>query len=686
MHTSRLLSFLLLLLTNASSHAAVTLAGSAWYNGNASGHTSPNPADTGYWIPGNQGNITGITFSPGDRNQFGTNTGTAYLQNLIFAQAPSGASTSAFATIIDLTTNTVVGSSISSVAAGNDNTNARSTNTPFRFDSLALDSSKTYAVIFTTTAATPGTNVTIPSTVGSLLASGTNIDDDGGSLIVNMMRFGGTINPPDVIDLISNTGAFLPAAQVNFADFELWHTATFTSTDQHLTTLNAASGSVSQSSPLDVEGIRKTGTGSYILNNISNLNSGDVIIEQGTLRLDGNTTSSALVGSGQIMINNYGAQNQASQLFGGATLQLNPTSGTLNVDNSIEGVGTILKTGAGQVELTAANSFTGTIQINQGKLALKHLEAAGGKPHVSIGDNGVFSLAGLFVNQTAIISSLSGSGAVDAQYESAAGIKTLEVRQNIDTTYSGVLRNSTSAADPRRLALTKSGTGILRLTGNNTYTGPTIINGGTLVINGLHSIPDGAPTAGHATTVNANGTLAGTGTISSPAAIKSGGVLAAGDPTLASTLGTLTFNAGLTLEAGSTSIFELSGATGTFSDPLHIDSSLLTSTADLHDHFEINGSLNLGDGSLIKIQLLSYVAGYGDVFNLIDWSTPGNAIATGFDPLTDFDFSEALLTSGLQWNTDRFLSDGIIYVTPEPSRALLIMLGACLSILSRRRP
>ena len=69
---------------------------------------------------------------------------------------------------------------------------------------------------------------------------------------------------------------------------------------------------------------------------------------------------------------------------------------------------------------------------------------------------------------------------------------------NASTTYSGAISGSRG--------FNKAGTGTLTLTGTDSYTGVTNINGGTLQV-------IGAITSSSAVNVNAGGTLAGTGTV-----------------------------------------------------------------------------------------------------------------------------------------------------------------------------
>jgi autotransporter-associated beta strand protein len=119
-----------------------------------------------------------------------------------------------------------------------------------------------------------------------------------------------------------------------------------------------------------------------------------------------------------------------------------------------------------------------------GKLLL-NLPTAGG---------GIVGLVGLNTD-----ASNPGTPLIDTA--SASGGPILTVSNTTDNTFAGIIANSGT-----KLSLTKAGTGTLTLSGDNSYTSPTIINGGMLVAghgNALGLIGAGTGTI----TVNTNGTL-----------------------------------------------------------------------------------------------------------------------------------------------------------------------------------
>ncbi len=102
-----------------------------------------------------------------------------------------------------------------------------------------------------------------------------------------------------------------------------------------------------------------------------------------------------------------------------------------------------------------------------------------------------------------------------------------------------------------------AGTGLTILTGADTYTGETIINGGTLFINGDHTAATGE------ITVQSSAELAGTGMLGSHIHVQNGGILTPGS---IAAIGTLT---GTTATFDTNSIFHVIGG-GTTLSSLHL--------------------------------------------------------------------------------------------------------------------
>ena len=214
--------------------------------------------------------------------------------------------------------------------------------------------------------------------------------------------------------------------------------------------------------------------------------------------------------------------------------------------------------------------------------------------------------------------------------------------------------------------LTKTGDGTVLLMEVNTNTSATNVNAGTL---------GGTGTVGGSLNVNAGGTVApgvaseGLLTIGGDLNVSAGG-------TLLMQLGGATLNDESSIRGNENNLTAISGAT--------IASWESTNTLSLHDHIVSNdASAPVIDG-VLKIDstfLNGYAPVYGDVFDLLDWTTLTNSI-TG---TTDFDFTGVVLDGALMFNTQLFATNGIIVVVPEPSRAFLLMLGLAGLLLRRRR-
>jgi autotransporter-associated beta strand protein len=121
----------------------------------------------------------------------------------------------------------------------------------------------------------------------------------------------------------------------------------------------------------------------------------------------------------------------------------------------------------------------------------------------------------------------------------------LNVSNSALTTISGVISGGAT------IGITKVGSGVLALTGNNTYGGATLVSGGTLLANGAAD-----STGTGAVVVNAGGTLGGTGVISGAVTLNDGATIAAGASVESLDTGSQTWS------GGATNVWEITDATG----------------------------------------------------------------------------------------------------------------------------
>ncbi len=183
----------------------------------------------------------------------------------------------------------------------------------------------------------------------------------------------------------------------------------------------------------------------------------------------------------------------------------NTNGNTVTFASALQGGGNFNKAGGGTLILSASNSFTGNIAMSGGTLRIANPDAivnsgtlvfSGG----SFEGNGTpLTVANALLFQAGTFSGnsdLNFTGRVDF----GSSIRTLGVSNTGTTTFSGSLVGTGAGG------FLKQGAGVLVISGtNNTYTGRTSVNAGTLVVTSLADI--GVASSLGAPTSAANGTI-----------------------------------------------------------------------------------------------------------------------------------------------------------------------------------
>jgi outer membrane autotransporter protein len=214
--------------------------------------------------------------------------------------------------------------------------------------------------------------------------------------------------------------------------------------------------------------------------------------------------------------------------------------------------------------------------------------STGGTPAVKVFGNGFLDITGTAATGVTI-GSLEGTG------NAFLGANTLTVGSNhVSTTFSGVIQDGGLNGGTGG-ALTKIGAGTLILTGANTYTGNTNVNGGVLSVNGSIASPS--------TFVNPGGTLGGTGIVLGH--LTNSGTVKPGDSP-----GTLTIGGNYTQLSNGTLQIAVAGAqAGQFSVLAVGGKASLAGTLQVVQ--ESGATLKGGD----RLKILTAVGGVSGVFS-----------------------------------------------------------------------
>lgn len=290
------------------------------------------------------------------------------------------------------------------------------------------------------------------------------------------------------------------------------------------------------------------------------------------ITLDGSLTLAA----GGLLVTGTGANSITGGTLEGASgadlIIHQYSSGNLTIGSTLADNGTptsLTESGTGELILTGTDTMTGTNYLNGGILDVTALAQLAAGPIVL--NNGTLLYSGSGETSTRQIVLNGVGGTIDV-----AGSATITQSAPI-VSGGGVTRAINTI--PLNLGdwggLTLTGSGTLVLAANNVYNGPTIVSNGVLLVDGINSLTGtsaGTNYSGGGTVTAYGGELGGTGTISGAVDIKSGATIEPGNST-----GTLTLGAGLTLENGSTGVFQI--ASGAVASSISVQGNLVASNS-----------------------------------------------------------------------------------------------------------
>ncbi len=347
--------------------------------------------------------------------------------------------------------------------------------------------------------------------------------------------------------------------------------------------------------------LTKQGDGTLILSNTGN-DYGDTVIDGGILA----AKDAASIGTGDVTI----AES--------ATLAL--SQGTL--DNNVTGEGQIVKSGSDELIVTGDNNYSGGTTITGGTLTADHADSLGtgaiansGVLQVGEGElENTLSGAGSLVKTGTGELTLSGDnnysgtttitgGTLTADHADSLGTGTI-ANSGVLQVGEGELENTLSGSG----SLVKNGTGELTLSGDNTYSGGTTITGGTLTADHADSLGSGDIANNGVLQVGEGelkNTLSGTGSL-----VKIG----TGELTLS---GDNTYSGGTTIDDGvliAANVNALSGGDVDNSGTLMLDANGAFELANVTTHSGATTALAAGstldagqltqeDGSTLSIDL-----------------------------------------------------------------------------------
>ncbi|MGZ8174976.1 DUF4347 domain-containing protein, partial [Methylobacter sp.] len=223
-------------------------------------------------------------------------------------------------------------------------------------------------------------------------------------------------------------------------------------------------------SSTNTSGLTKTGTGTLTLSG-SNTYTGSTTVSAGGLTVSGGSaiadSSAVTVASGATLT--LSAGETIGSLAGAGSVTLGANTLIAGSDNTstafsgaIGGTGGLTKAGSGALTLSGTNTYTGTTTVSAGTLGVA-ADANLGAGAVTLAANTILKVTGDTTIDNAV--TLSGNATIDNPNGATSLI------------FSGIFDGAGG------LTVTGTAGGILWLSGNNSYSGATVISSGTILAN-----------------------------------------------------------------------------------------------------------------------------------------------------------------------------------------------------------
>ena len=499
--------------------------------------------------------------------------------------------------------------------------------------------------------------VTVDRTIA---LGGDNVDDNTISGIIqdNDKAAGGTISVAKNDAgkwILSGDNTYSGTTTINAGTLQISHANALGSLDAGTTVGGNGtlllSGGISLNEALTVAGtVRNTSGNNSIENDITAAALAVIRSDAGTLTVNGNINGQGyalnLRGNSDMVVNGV-ISGDGSLLAHGDTgtlslLAENTFNGQMRMDRGVVIANTIADAGVAS-SLGQGTELRFGFQNNEGG-TLQYIGAAASTDRqvvlgTSTTDSGHTAGGKIENNGTGALSFTAAEFNVAQAGVTATRALTLGGSNADANSILGVIADNDAGAGGT-VGLIKADANTWILSGDNTYSGETTIDGGKLVINGDQSLATGG------VSVNANGILGGSGTIGGAVTVNADGTLSAGNSP-----GTLTFNDDLTLLAGSTNIMEI--------------------TDSAYD-------ILMGNGGALAIAgetIFDFTGFTGGVTNGFSLSLGSMYVNWGSVDLTGATYSSLGLSGGQSLD----FTGGNLTVIPEPATlGLVVALGGCL--------